>query len=479
MAHTREQLLRLAWEMGQLEFLVKPYQLPIYRALWAAINDPSCLKYVLDVSRRFGKTHVASIVAVEYAIRHAKAQVNYACVTDKAMQKILRGIMPIIFETCPKDLLPKRVAGAWEFPNGSVIYTAGVNNQHADDLRGTSSHLNIVDEAAQIDELKYLVQSVLMPQQLTVNGTMLLLSTPPTQSDHDYSEIYRECKEEGHVKTFTIYDNTDVMADPRKLEAYIKEAGGEGSVTWQREYLAKWVTDTEKPIIPEWSSDFIKETPRPQLYDFYLKYAGADFGFRDKTCFIFGHYDFSRAKLVIEDEFVIEGEEVTTKRIAAETRDAESRLGWAASSKKPTRIGDNSHLVTMNDLHQQEGILVHAVSKDELQAMVNQTRLFIGAGRLEVHPRCTYLIACLTHGIWDKNRKEFARSKKYGHYDGLAALIYMMRYIDEETNPVPITHGFRQEDLLLPVDQNQHESKNVTGLRSLPTLNIRSRRSTQ
>ena len=82
---TRAELLRLAWETGNLEFLVKPYQLPIYQALWAAINNPDCLKYVLDVARRFGKTHVASIVAVEFAIRNPKSQINYACVTDKAI----------------------------------------------------------------------------------------------------------------------------------------------------------------------------------------------------------------------------------------------------------------------------------------------------------------------------------------------------------------------------------------------------------
>lgn len=450
---TRAELLRLAWETGNLEFLVKPYQLPIYQALWAAINNPDCLKYVLDVARRFGKTHVASIVAVEFAIRNPKSQINYACVTDKAMKKILRGIMPVIFETCPLDLQPKLAGGTWEFKNGSVIYTAGVNNQHADDLRGTSSHLNIVDEAAQIDELKYLVQSVLMPQQLTVNGTMLLLSTPPTVSDHDYAEVYRECVEAGHVKTFTIYDNEDVMSDPQKLAAYIKEAGGEHSVTWQREYLAKWVTDKEKPVIPEWDDKFVVASPQPVAYSYLQKYVGADFGFNDKTCFIFGHYDFARAKLVIEDEFVVAGEEVTTKRLASEARAAEARLGW--SGKNVTRIGDNSHPVTLNDLHVQEKYTVHPTTKDELHAMVNQARLWIGAGRLEVHPRCEYLIACLKHGIWDKNRKEFARSKKLGHYDGLAALIYLLRYVDEASNPIPATLNHSSQDLLLPVEQPQ------------------------
>lgn len=466
MGFSRAELIRAAWEDGNLEYKVHDYQLPIYKALWAAIEDPTVLKYILDVSRRFGKTHVSSIIAIEYAIRHPKAQINYATGTNKAMEKILRGIMPVIFDDCPKDLLPKRVAGTWEFPNGSVIYTAGVNNQHADDLRGTSSHLNIVDEAAQIDELKYLVQSVLMPQQLTVGGTMLLLSTPPTQSDHDYADIYRECKEEGHVQTFTIYDNAEVMKDQRKFNAFLKEAGGEDSVTWKREYLAQWVQDTDKPVIPEWSDEFVKETPRPVLYDYYLKYVGMDLGFRDNTSLVFGYVDFARAKFVIERDIRLNGEDVTTKNLAAKIREVEEELGWASSKKPPTRISDNNWPLTLVDLHIQEGILFHPVSKDEREAMINQTRLFINSGKLEVSAAAEYLIACLKFAVWDKNRKEMARSKKYGHYDALDALVYVLRYVDMATNLVPPDLGYKRDDLLHQLDQ-PGESRNIKGLREL------------
>lgn len=474
---SKAELVRQAWEEGNLEYKVKTYQLPIYEALWAAINGVA-LKFVLDVARRFGKTHVSSIIAIEYAIRYPGAQINYATGTNKAMEKILRGIMPVIFDDCPKDLLPKRTGGTWEFKNGSSIYTAGVNNQHADDLRGTSSHLNIVDEAAQIDELSYLVTSVLMPQQLTVDGTMVLLSTPPTVTDHDYADIYRECKEDGNVKTFTIYDNEDVMSDPRKLEAYKREAGGEDSVTWQREYLAKWVQDTDKPVIPEWNkATMVKASPRPELYRYYHKYVGMDLGFRDNTAAIFGYYDFTRAMFVIEKEFRLSGEDVTTKRLASEVRRIELELGWGSSVGKITRISDNNNLILLNDLHLQEKVTFHPTDKDTRQAMINATRVWVGAGRIEVSPECAYLQACLEFAVWDKNRVDYARSKKWGHYDALPALVYLLRYIDEATNPIPVMLGHKRQDVLLTPEQDS-VSANIRGLRALPSLNRRQPRGT-
>lgn len=454
---SRAELLREAWTAGNLEYQVDDYQLPVYRALWKAINDKQVLKYTCNIARRFGKTHVSSIIAVEYALRFPGSQINYACVTDKAMKKILRGIFPTILSECPKDLLPKRVNGTWEFPNGSIIYTAGVNNGHADDLRGTASHLNIVDEAGQIDELEYLVRSVLLPQQLTVHGTMLLLSTPPTQVDHDYTKIYHECLEEGNVSEFTVYDNEKVMADKELFDSYVKESGGKESTHWLREYEVKFVTDTNKIILPEWAevkAKCIVDTPRTHLFHFWAKYVGMDLGFRHNTCLLFGYYDFSRSKLVIEDELVLNGEEVTSEAIATGTTDKETEL-WGSEVKVLTRISDNNNPILLNDIHRVHGVTFHPTSKDELHAMVGQTRLFIGAGNLEVHPRCKYLLGCLEFGVWDKHRKEFAESRKYGHYDALAALVYLLRYVDLHTNPVPVGYGLKKEDLGFDPSKNQ------------------------
>lgn len=459
----RTTLLRAAWKAGNLEYQVDDHQLVVYRALWKAIETKGVLKFALNLARRFGKTHTSSIVAVEFAIRFPKSTINFAAPTGKEMGKILRSIMPTILEDCPLDMKPKRVNGSYEFPNGSIIYTAGVNAQHADDLRGNKADLNIVDEAGQIDELEYLVSSVLMPMQLTTKGTMLLLSTPPSQTDHDYTKMYHECKEEGNSLQLTVYDNAKVMADPEMLEDWIKEYGGENSTAWKREFLCEFVTDTNKIIMPEWADWKDRNTvnvERDDKFQFWKKYVGMDLGFRDLTGLIYAYYDFERAKLVVERDFTLVGEEVTSASIAKGTREIETEL-WG-EDVKPMRVSDNNQPILLNDIQRVHQVLFHPTSKDELHAMVNKTRLFIGAGRLEISPDCTYLLGCLEFGVWNKNRDAFSTSKKYGHYDHLAALIYMLRYVDEYTNPVPALYGLKADDYW--VDPKVIQTANAQGL---------------
>ena len=98
--------------------------------------------------------------------------------------------------------------------------------------------------------------------------------------------------------------------------------------------------------------------------------------------------------------------------------------------------------------------------KDQLEAMVNEVRLLVKQGRLKVDPRCDQLIGCLKYAVWTDNRKQFDRSTAYGHYDALAALIYLVRNIDQFTNPVPITHGVKSfDDVWIEPDIEQSKSE--------------------
>lgn len=459
----REELLRAAWTSGNLEYQVRDHQLPVYEALWGAINDTSVLKYALNIARRFGKTHTSSIIAIEYAIRFPGSIINYAAPTAKEMNKILRSILPVILQDCPPDLKPKRRNGTWEFPNGSIIYTAGVNAQHADDLRGNRADLNIVDEAGQIDELEYLVSSVLLPMQFTCNGTMLLLSTPPSKVDHDFTKMFHECEEEGNSLTLTVHDNLMVRDNPELMAIWAAEYGGINSTSWKREFLCLFVTDTNKIIIPEWELWKERNTLVPLVDDkfqFWRKYVSADLGFKDFTVILFGYYDFTRAKLVIQAEKILVGEEVTSAAVADGTKEIELKL-WGPDQKEVTRVADNSDNIFLNDVHRVHKVLFNPVNKDSLQAMVNSLRSFITQGKLEVYPECTYLLGCLEFGVWNKNRDAFASSKRYGHYDGLASLIYLNRYLNENDNPIPPMFGLKRDDVFYIEPK---VSKNFAGL---------------
>ncbi len=52
----------------------------------------------------------------------------------------------------------------------------------------------------------------------------------------------------------------------------------------------------------------------------------------------------------------------------------------------------------------------------------------------------------------DENKKELARSKVYGHFDALMALVYLVRNIDTQTNPIPKYYGKRYDVHGIPVN---------------------------
>jgi hypothetical protein len=90
-----------------------------------------------------------------------------------------------------------------------------------------------------------------------------------------------------------------------------------------------------------------------------------------------------------------------------------------------------------------------STDKDVLEAMINEVRIMVQNGRIIIHPRCKMLIGCIKYGVWDKNKKSFARSATYGHFDHLAALVYLVRNLATNTNPIPADHGFQNHSAWL------------------------------
>jgi len=105
----------------------------------------------------------------------------------------------------------------------------------------------------------------------------------------------------------------------------------------------------------------------------------------------------------------------------------------------PKRIADNNNVILLQDLSLMHGVHFAPTSKDALIAMVNEVRVFVGQGRLRVHPQCKEVIGCLSTAIWNKQRTQFDVSDLFGHFDALAAIVYMIRNLDQYTNPIPIT----------------------------------------
>lgn len=465
---------RLAWEQGRLKYLLKPVQKKVYDAL----HNCSDLVYVLNCTRRGGKTFGLAVYAIEVALKNTNFQIHFGAPFQNALRDFLLPIFRQILEDCPADLRPvwKQLESKWIFKNGSYIKLCGANNGQFDNLRGNKSDLFILDEAAQVDKLQDVVNSVALPQLLSSknpNKRLILASTPPTTPDHSFKKYAEEAIAANAYTHYTIFD-CDYA--PEELIPFIQKAGGTESTTWKREYLAQFVVDGALQIVPEWDVKYVQELPKDDFFQFYTIIEGLDIGYRDYTAFLLGYYDFNNARLVIEYEYALKENDFTTEVLATNIKDLEVEY-QKTNSTRIRRISDNNNLNLLADLMKIHKIPFAPVSKNTgsgtdkkgKEWMVSQTRKFINDGKLFVHPRCTKLIASLEFGIWKEGHSEFARSEKLGHYDFIDALVYIIAGLIpavQNINPVPPLYkvdvsktGFPNNRIPSPVREDKQDEE--------------------
>jgi hypothetical protein len=454
---TPEQVIRERWLRGRLGYKLHPGQVKLKEHVLACKDQ----LFVNECARQFGKSYFWVTFALEFAQAFPGVKIKYGTAFYSDLIEFIMPTFDTVMDDCPDDIRPKwRVTGSkFIAHNDSEIKLVGLD-KNPNGLRGNVIDLIILDEAGFITNLDYLYKSVIIPATThRPNCRVVFSSTPPSTPAHSFLDYVEKAEYEGSYVKMTIYDNP--MVDEATIERLKKESGGEKSTTWRREYLCEHVTDQDLAIVPEWRDEFVKEIPKNDYYPFYHKYAAMDLGVRDNTAVIFGYYDFLKASLIIEEDFVINGPELTTEVLQKAIKSKESDLKW---EKLYLRVSDNNNPLLLQDLSLLHKLHFIGTDKGLLEEMVNTLRLMVANGQIIVHPRCKQLIGCLKYGVWDKNRAKFAQSKVYGHFDALAALIYLVRNLNKSTNPIPI--GFKADLDNQMIIKRERPGEAVTVLRN-------------
>lgn len=459
---SKKEAIRKLWKWGELSYKLHSSQITI-----KDLFDKDEKKiFTILCSRQLGKTYYALTIACSICNKKENAIIKYICPKQKQGKRNIKEVMFHVLKDCPEDLKPTWFEGDLEyrFPNGSKIQVAGTDNGNHENLRGGGADLCIVDEAGFCDELTYVVLSVLMPTTLHTNGKILLVSTPSRDPNHEFMINYvKPAIHENRLQKLTINDNPRLTEEQKQsiLDAY---PGRENDPDYRREYLCEVTMTTEDSIIPEFNQENIPRFvdanyPKPAYYD---AYTSGDIGFRDLTAYLFGYYDYLNATLVIEDELILSGQEVTTPNIANGIKEKEAHYYFDPISCEPItpflRIMDND-LIMINDLLQLHKLNFTPTKKDNKEAAVNHLRMMFAQGKIKIHPRCKHLIYHLTSGTWyvssstlnqNQTKSRFCRLPdinkdgeliRGGHVDTLDALIYMVRNLIKTHNPYPHDYG--------------------------------------
>jgi hypothetical protein len=450
-----ESIIRTAWKTGELGYRLRNGQKKVRQAV--AKSHATFLKFYVECTRRFGKSTYGLIWLTEGAEKNPGSVSAFFAPVKEGLKDYILPIITQTFSDCPDDLRPTLDSSlTLTFPNGSKIIFRGSNNQQHRVRRGNAFLRAFVDEARDVDDLDNLIDSVIIPSLFSTMGRLLISSTPADTEDHPLYAIKQAAEKEGWYFRFTIYDahRYDPADFPlERIETWKKETTDR--VAWEREYEAKWVKDPTKTVIPEWDGSGAYQMERDEFFQFYHKYAALDSGVTDKTAGLLAYYDFKKAKLVVEDEFALQDAEVRTDRIAGLFKTKEAELDYQATHDRGSdeyrklqshertfrRVADNNNLILINDLNSLHHLDFFPTRKDDLAAMVNLVREWVKDGRIVVSPKCKELLGCLNNAVWDKNRAKLAKSKIYGHFDALMALVYLVRNIDTQTNPIPKFYG--------------------------------------
>lgn len=444
------------WKRGEaIHVTLAEHQKPIDRLFEKKLDTV----FGAELARQTGKTFWACAKADEIARKFPGCQIRIGTAFQDDLEPIIMASFTNVLATCPEELKPKYRPATGEYIYADHLY--GSNRQsrirlvgidkNPNKMRGNRVRLFILEEAGFIDsdKLKYTIDSVCVPAQThEPEGRIILISTPPEEGqDHSFCEIVDSAALKGSYIKMTIDQNS--MLSKERIEEIAASYGGRDSIAFRREYLCERIVDDTKVVIPDFDEKrHVQEFQRPDYFEYLHKYAGLDTGVRDFTHAEQGFYDFPKARLFIEDEFVLKNHEVTTPNIFGKTKEVEIRLGYSKEltdgklerTKNFVRYSDNNNLILIQDLNLL-GAPYNPTTKDSLDAMINKLRVWFKQDRIIIHPRCKFLIGTVRSALWNKNRDDFKRTKAFGHADALASLMYLVRNVDELSNPIPREYG--------------------------------------
>jgi hypothetical protein len=274
----QERILKLLKRRSQFdvkEFCTKNGKL--HEGQYRAIMDSS--PYATEVTtRRAGKTTGRAADHVETALKYPNTNSLYITLTRSNAKKIFFPIVNQINEKYGLLSTPNISDLSFEYPNGSKIYLAGVNDQMAiHNFRGMKFKLVTIDEPQSMRPyIKELIDEVLAPALIDEKGRLRLSGTPGAIPAGYFYEITQSKHWKHHF--FTMFDNPFMEEPEKRLKMELERRGVTvDHPTIQREFFGKWVIDLESLVIFLNDSCYYSELPKHN-WEYVVS---VDIGFED------------------------------------------------------------------------------------------------------------------------------------------------------------------------------------------------------
>lgn len=435
---TTQQINQIRWMRGLLRWKLHAAQKLIYDKIRAL--PQSQREALIFCSRRFGKSYLGIILALEDAIRNPGKQVAIVGPSFKQTKAIVTPILKDILKDAPKGLVTQsKSTSTWNISNGSSLILGGFDTI-AESFRGLDIFSLYLEETgsatADLDEYSYLLYSILFPTLMHSRGRIHHLTTPSRIVDHPlHIETLPKCKLSDAFYLFTIEDNP--LLTKEDIEAEIELLGGRDSVSTQRELFCQIKRDDSITVVTTFDESRHVQAITPSHP---LKYnAGGDLGYtNDLSVFLLAGYDHNIGKVLVLDELSFAPETPSSKIVETLHKTWQQKPTYIADIQGNTRID----MATL-------GLDAYEPVKDKFDSTITFIRNEFYNDRLIIDPKCKLLIETLRSATFNKQKTDFLRTATLGHADALMALVYLLRSIDRHTDlrpkPRRSTHFFHPD----------------------------------
>lgn len=424
-----DEIVEELWFRGDLEFLLWPQQLPIWRQLQ---NLPVSVElFVCLCARQYGKSTLGAVYALSEAIKNRDCCILVMGPDTKQVCDIFNSKMRFLIRSAPPGLIVQsKTHNRWyvyhDLDPRALDYTEIVlsgMNENSSSQRGKTVHKILIEEVVDVREDDYItsVRSDLGPALThSKDGKIIYLTTLPKQPGHPFiTETLPQARLKDAVAVFDIHTNTALT--PEQFQKCLDLAGGEDSDDWKREYLCQVVRDQRLMCLPDFSPD--------SICSYALPHDGRNFvtidwgGVRDKTVAILHSYDTTHGKDLFWDERVFPAN-TSTKTIVEELRRME------AGVRIDGRFIDGPQQLVSVDLIQDFKYFARLPQKSDWEASLNTLNGRFKAGKILIHPRMKFFAVSAEQATLNKLRTDFDRTEALGHMDAIAAGMYAVRMRD-------------------------------------------------
>ena len=414
----KKRVYRELWKRGHLSFILRPAQKQVYDFLQGNTNR----KAVACLHRRCGKSFLAVLMALEYALKHEDATIHYIGMSAEAVSNLSLPIYNKILKTFDPDNPPafNHHRNTISFANGSRVLMYGADHDVADRKRGLDAHLAIVDESGFFKNLNYIIKDVVTPGLLSANGKLLYISTPSKSPAHPYARIAEQAEQEGWYFKYTLRDNKDIT--PEFYAECAKECGGEETTTFRREYMCEFLTDETAAVIPELIKGNAARPYTKQLNESTDVWGAIHYSPSETSFLLIADYNPSTQSLHIVDECVMSMPSLDQAKKAFGSFCKIYEL-----KERPIVLSEMTDSM-IRTIHAEDVFSVCPTKSEDLQADVARLRSSIYCNRLSIDPRCKTLLSHLSGAIWNESRTKFESSGDNSSFGAVTALLHLVRF---------------------------------------------------